>query len=155
MPDNEIPAQLKNAIGRLVTAAEEVIRSTDGAQLKDMKTQLSQLIAVCQDAVCIEEIENYVRYQIGRAAWPTALGEAVLSSISRTFAAATLTDPKQKLQAWQRYATYLKRALVYQLAVSRSADGPTRPTTHGGGHPAPVNPRRGGGPQPNRDRTGR
>lgn len=83
------------------------------------KTQLSQLIGVCGEAACPEEITNYLRYQVGRpqASWTDALVKALGASVATVTDA--LPDDGLRVQAWQRYATYLSRAFTYHDAIAK------------------------------------
>lgn len=86
------------------------------------KTQLSQLIGVCGEAACPEEIINYLRYQVGRpqASWTDALVEALRKPVAQVTDA--LPDDELRVQAWQRYTTYLSRAFTYQDAILKDRD---------------------------------
>ncbi len=81
------------------------------------KTQLSQLIGVCAEAACEEEIVNYLRYQVARdVGWRASLVEPLVEGARKV--TSTLVDDEQRVQAWQRYATYLSRAFTYHKAVN-------------------------------------
>lgn len=93
-------------------AADDYFR--DGRRREFNKTQLSQLVAVCQEALCAEEIENYLRYQAGRRVWPATLVKAVIDQARLAMKDIGAAD---KVTAWRHYATYFKRAFIYRLAV--------------------------------------
>lgn len=93
----------------LVREAEKVARKAP--RRADFKTQLSQLIAVCHEAECKEEIINYIHYQIGRGVgvW-REIGKDLIDA-----AAAGMKDIEEKyhVSAWRLFGTYFKRAYIY------------------------------------------
>ncbi|MEZ4436769.1 MAG: hypothetical protein R3F65_30585, partial [bacterium] len=108
---------------QLVRAAEEVMRRHFVADLAPRKgkgltkSQMSQLIGVCQEASCHEEVVNYLRYQAGRqdAPWTTDLVGAVSDAIEAVFTAHGMAPDEhaRRLSAWQRFATYLARSFTW------------------------------------------
>ncbi len=125
----------------LVKAAEDVIESifmAPGKKLALKKTQLNHLVAICGEAACVEEIENYLRYQAGRGAdktgWDLTLVKNVIGGITNI--SADLSD-QQKLNSWRLYAVYMTRAFTYQDARKQpnpnSASG--RASSHSHHHP--------------------
>jgi hypothetical protein len=100
-------------------AAEKVIeaRFKRGRLGKPNKTQFSNLVGLCNEASCAEEIANYLRYQAGRNEWERDFAHSVIDGIKQV-----LTDlgdePTLHVGAWKLYATYLTRAYVYQNAAA-------------------------------------
>ncbi|MCA9718273.1 MAG: hypothetical protein KC468_26610, partial [Myxococcales bacterium] len=117
---------------RLVVAAERVMNRAFGNgdpplnRGKLSKSQMSQLIGVCQEATCHEEIVNYLRYQAGRndPAWTLPMSEAVYSEIEGIFKKEEVgrDDHEARLDRWRRYATFLTRAFTYHDAVRRDSE---------------------------------
>lgn len=105
--------------GTLVEAAEAVADEAAENRSSDIKvslrTQLSQLISVCQSATCHQEIPNYLRYQAGRGIWRRSLVDKVIQALESALEGRSLSDDAKR-RAWLQYATYLKRAFVYRLA---------------------------------------
>lgn len=106
---------------KLVVAAEDVMRrafAQQGNGWKVEKAQLSQLIGVCGEALCAEEIENYLRYQASRerASWGFSLVDATVTAINGVIEKAE--DDRKRIDAWRYYAVYLSRAFTYQKAAS-------------------------------------
>ncbi|NUQ74501.1 MAG: hypothetical protein HUU21_13175 [Polyangiaceae bacterium] len=101
----------------LVLAAEGVIqkRFARGRLLKPRKTQFSNLVGLCNEAQCAEEIANYLRYQAGRGEWEREFTVEVIDGIKPMLE--TLPQDTH-VAAWRLYATYLTRAYVYQDAVA-------------------------------------
>jgi hypothetical protein len=99
----------------LVLAAERVVEEgfARGRMTKPKKTQLSNLIGLCNEAQCAEEIANYLRYQAGRGEWDRVFADAVIAGIEPILEKEKLADA-QRVAAWKLYATYLTRAYVYQ-----------------------------------------
>src|SRR5688572_17905558 len=73
---------------QLVVAAEKIMTDYFGKRLDGIskqgrptlgKSQLSQLIGVCSEAACPEEIVNYLKYQVGRpnSSWSDKLMKAL------------------------------------------------------------------------------
>lgn len=102
----------------LVLAAEKVVtdRFQRGRLEKPQKSQFSNLIGVCGEAGCAEEIANYLRYQAGRREWEKDFMNAVLKGIEPILAALP-DDDAARVGAWKLYATYLTRAYVYHSAA--------------------------------------
>lgn len=104
----------------LVLAAESVMneafsRLAQGDNSwKAEKSQLNQLIGVCGEALCAEEIENYLRYQASRErpSW----GLNLVNETITKFNAATSTESEiqDRIQAWRHFSVYLARAFTYQ-----------------------------------------
>lgn len=122
----------------LVQAAEAVMaRAFADRKLKGdlSKSQMSQLIGVCQEAACHEEVANYLRYQAGRrgAKWTQDLVDAVIKGIKGDKGAEALIGIEDifraqgvpddadaaRMDRWRRYATYLARAFTWHDAVER------------------------------------
>lgn len=103
----------------LVLAAEDVIdqRFQRGRLNKPNKTQFSNLVSLCNEASCAEEITNYLRYQAGREAWDREFALSVIDAIKPVMARLP-DDPGLHVGAWKLYATYLTRAYVYQKAAT-------------------------------------
>lgn len=95
----------------LVREAEDIAKKAP--KRGDFKTQLSQLIAVCQEAECQEEIINYIRYQIGRGvgSW-REVGPLLLLGAQSAMAG---IESKDLVTAWIHFGTYFKRAYFYYL----------------------------------------
>lgn len=104
---------------RLVQAAEAVIqqRFARGRLIKPNKTQFSNLVGLCNEASCGEEIANYLRYQAGRNEWEREFALAVIKGIE-PIVAELGDDTALHVAAWKLYATYLTRAYVYSNASS-------------------------------------
>lgn len=117
---------------RLVDAAERVMSRAFGKGDKPLdrgklsKSQMSQLIGVCQEATCHEEIVNYLRYQAGRndPAWTLPMSEEVYSELEGIFEKEKVgrDDHDARLDRWRRYATFLTRAFTYHDAVQRDSE---------------------------------
>ena len=113
----------------LVLAAEKVVldRFARGRLFKPGKSQFSNLIGICNEAQCAEEIANYLRYQAGRKEWDPDFALAVIKGIqpvqdaltheAAEGAAPSATehpdDSAVRVGAWKLYSTYLMRAYVY------------------------------------------
>jgi hypothetical protein len=101
----------------LVLEAERVVQEgfARGRMTKPKRTQLSNLIGLCNEAQCVEEIANYLRYQAGRGEWDRPFADAVIAGIEKI-----LKDvvESERIAAWKLYATYLTRAYVYQDAIA-------------------------------------
>lgn len=109
----------------LVQAAEAVM--TKAFADRDMrgrlsKSQMSQLIGVCQEAACHDEVANYLRYQAGRrdGSWTTAMASAVIDGMEALFEQQNVPDDADaaRMKRWRLYATYLARAFTWHAKVS-------------------------------------
>lgn len=102
----------------LVLAAEKVIdaRFQRGRLGKPNKTQFSNLVGLCNEAMCAEEIANYLRYQAGRKEWEPEFALSVIEGI-KPLLSGLEDDPALHVGAWKLYATYLTRAYVYRNAA--------------------------------------
>lgn len=124
MNRREVQAQVRPMRRDLVVAAEKVMQGAfQNGKAKLTKTQLSQLIGVCGEASCHEEIANYLRYQAGRSgqsSWDLGLVRQVIGGIEPMV---EKLDDTVAVEAWRRYATYLSRAFTYQDAVSKASGG--------------------------------
>jgi hypothetical protein len=110
----------------LVVAAEDVMQdafpSSGGAppaqDWKVEKSQLNQLIGVCGEAVCTEEIENYLRYQASRdrPSWGLKLVERTIEKANGAIGADR--DDRARVDAWRLYAVYLARAFTYRKKIA-------------------------------------
>lgn len=118
-PDERISRQ------RLVNGAETAIKE-GGISGDPITTQLSQLISVCQNAACAEEVENYIRYQIGRKKLERAFGDKVMEQAKKAIHAGGPLNPAAQVEAWARFATYLKREYVYRKAIEKDGAAPDR-----------------------------
>ncbi len=135
----------------LVMAAESVaermfaVNGSVGTGGKLTKSQLNHLIAVCGDAICVEEIENYIRYQAGRGAtgWTTALADQIIGGPGEALTG--IDEDRMRVEAWRLYAVFLTRAFTYRNAV-RSAEKHGRSGGHSGvGAPGQQRSGRAGG----------
>jgi hypothetical protein len=101
----------------LVIAAEAAIAA--GRNELPNKSQLSRLIAICGEATCTEEIDNYLRYQASRDGGPWKIGfvELVLSKIKPVLD--NLQPDPVRVAAWRLYAVFLTRALTYEQEIKR------------------------------------
>ncbi|XXX77660.1 hypothetical protein WMF30_02630 [Sorangium sp. So ce134] len=109
----------------LVLAAEGVIetRFKQSRLTKPKKTQFSNLIGLCNEAQCAEEIANYLRYQAGRNEWEAEFTRAVLAGVQPIL---DKLPEGARVAAWKLYATYMTRAYVYQDAVTAGGRGHER-----------------------------
>lgn len=125
MTRKEIQNQVRALRPALVPAAERVMRGTfekakEERKLALSKTQLSQLIGVCGEASCHEEVANYLRYQAGRgpskSGWTIELAKAAIAGIEPL-----LKDKPDEVavEAWRWYATYLSRTFTYEFEAAR------------------------------------
>ncbi len=109
-------------IRELVLAAERVIdqafkrRDIKG---KLSKSQLSQLVGVTQEAVCHEEVSNYLRYQCGRRSpsWTLQMVSNTIETFEKIVE--TYFGESDRMELWRRYATYMSRRFTYMDAVNR------------------------------------
>lgn len=103
----------------LVLAAESVIQKhfARGRLEKPKKTQFSNLVGLCNEAHCAEEIANYLRYQVGRKEWERNFTFDVIEGIKPTLDA---LPQELHVAAWRLYATFLTRAYVYHDTVAGS-----------------------------------
>ena len=117
--DRDAREVLRNERRALVLAAEDVIdkRFQHGRLDKPNKTQFSNLVGLCNEASCAEEIANYLRYQAGRKEWDREFALSVIDAI-KPIMARLPDDPGLHVSAWKLYATYLTRAYVYQSAAT-------------------------------------
>lgn len=115
----EAEATLRKA---LVIAAESVMEEwakLQGDRLWEVqKSQLNQLVGVCGEALCAEEIENYLRYQASRdrPSWGFKLAERTIDAIRPHIAG--LNDDRSRIEAWRYYAVFLARAFTYRTKIS-------------------------------------
>lgn len=125
MPEGEAEQRKK-----LVVAAEDVMREyashRDDKAWKVEKSQLNQLIGVCGEALCAEEIVNYLRYQASRErpSWGLALVQRTIDKLGQSLDGA-LGD-REKIEAWRHYAVFLARAFTYHHQVAQAAGGGRR-----------------------------
>lgn len=152
MTRTEISRQLRPHRRPLVLAAERALQralNMGGDTRPPSKTQFSRLVNLCGEATCAEELENYLRYQAGRAsrgsgsekdAWTLGFVDLVLAGIQEVFDDPTFPsgggDDEQRdlcrVEAWRLYATYLARAFTYQEA-KRGHERTDRPQRRGEG----------------------
>jgi len=137
-----IAEKLRPKRKELVLAAKEVMEASfAGGKAGVNKAQLSHLIAVCNEAACVEEIELYIRYQASRdkadgdgrrknkgGVWDDNVAENVIKH-AQTITSKLDTD-EIKVAAWRLYAVYLTREFTYQKAVHSGGDGAA--ANHGG-----------------------
>lgn len=130
---------------KLVVGAEEVMLETFGNHLiskknrdgreskvelddkwKVGKSQLNQLVSVCGEALCVEEIENYLRYQGSRerAPWGPELVEFTLKKLGERLER-SMSD-KEKVAAWRHFAVFLARSFTYQDKCSKQTQERSR-----------------------------
>lgn len=90
------------------------------------KSQLNQLIGVCGEALCVEEIENYLRYQGSRErpSWGLELVKCTLEKIDEILQ--EFSTDREKVEAWRYYAVFLARAFTYQKAAAGSGRNDAR-----------------------------
>lgn len=112
----------------LVRAAEATIEeATRKGTRMPKKAQLSRLIAVCGEASCVEEIDNYLRYQGSRdgGSWNLQSARLVIEGVQASLK--TLDDDKlpdalrdrARTAMWRTYAVFLSRAFTYSDKVAR------------------------------------
>jgi len=105
----------------LVVAAKATV---DRGGRSPKPSQLSRLIAVCGEATCTEEIENYLRYQGSRdnQPWDPRFVESVISGVQASLLSLdaeklTGTDrDRLRTAAWRTYAVFLARAYTFARA---------------------------------------
>lgn len=121
---NEQDARRRAETRALVQAAETVMKRAfaDGGMRGELsKSQMSQLIGVCQEAACHDEVANYLRYQAGRrdSKWTQAMVKGTIAEIEGIFAAQGIADDADadRMDRWGRYATFLARAFTWHKAV--------------------------------------
>lgn len=122
-----MPMQESERRKALVRAAEEVMdeafvmRATDEDRWKAEKSQFNQLIGVCGEALCAEEIENYLRYQASRErpSWGLKLALRTIEKFRASMDASA--DDRTRVEAWRYFAVYLARSFTYHKQVSRDA----------------------------------
>ncbi len=95
----------------LVVKAEEVSKELAATDLE--KTQLNHLIAVCGEATCAEEINNYLRYQEARKIWPPGSAEKVIQQVAPVLDKLRAQGDAHRVAAWRLYAVFLARAFTY------------------------------------------
>lgn len=110
----------------LVVAAEAVMERKfasgsggKGDPWKGDKSQLSHLIGVTGEALCVEEIVNYLRYQSSRErpSLGPALVEAMIAGASGVLV--ELPSDRDKVAKWRHYAVFLARAFTYRNAIQK------------------------------------
>lgn len=110
--------QLRPHRKSLVLQAERTIREATGKTPE--KSQFNQLISICGEATCAEEIDNYLRYQAsrqGKAPWTKEFADATIRGIASVLQDIARTPHEAldllKVAAWRLYAVYLMRTLTY------------------------------------------
>ncbi len=109
---------------KLVVGAEKVMdKKFENYFIKNWKvekTQLNQLVNICGEALCVEEIENYLRYQGSResAPWGLELVKCALAKIGEILNP-SMSD-KEKVAAWRYFAVYLTRAFTYKNKCNKA-----------------------------------
>jgi hypothetical protein len=81
------------------------------------KNQVSTLVSVTREATCAEEIENWLRYQVGREKWPDPLVKEMVEEVQKLYPKNS-TD-EVATQAWRDFSIYFVRAYTY----ARKVDG--------------------------------
>ena len=132
----------------LVIAAEKVIQAAfknEKEKIQLQKTQLNHLVGICSEATCVEEIENYIRYQAGRGTdktgWSLALEEQVIKEIKATLDQVANLSDAERLTAWRFYAVYMTRAFTYEKAIRDPKKNNRIPASSHEPNPARLNPR--------------
>jgi hypothetical protein len=103
----------------LVIAAEKAAKEIDCSSKGSIKpTQLNRLISVCAEAICAEEITNYLRYQASRK----VLGRAgdvdhILQGIEPILG--EIKVDSLRVEAFRLYAVFLTRSFRYQHEIAR------------------------------------
>jgi hypothetical protein len=124
--DNQTTADLAQRLRphrkALVEGAEAVMKrlSRLAGRGRAGKSQLHRLAAVCNQAECVEEIENYLRYQASRDGerfWDTASVTDVVDEARKRLTG--LPDDAAKVAAWRLYAVYLMRAFTYHAECNK------------------------------------
>lgn len=121
--------ELRSHRGKLVQAAEGVVRGLFDGKVDLKKSQLNHLVSVCGDAASIEEIKNYLRYQAGRdgTGWTIQFCQkvidgpvAILAELAKAQGEGDSRAQELALvEAWRLYAVYLTRAFTYEDKRSR------------------------------------
>src|SRR5262245_22915127 len=118
----------------LVRAAEQVaVHMFSGRKQQLKKSQLNHLISVCSEAECVDEIENYIRYQAARrtTGWSIELAKRVIDGPGPIIKD---LDEASRREAWRLYAIFLTRAFTYHQEVARASSPTSRPAGRGGSH---------------------
>ena len=116
-------AKLRRYRRALVLSAEKIVgEATARGDRLPAKAQFSHLVALCGEASCGEEIENFLRYQAGRRTeggdrWTPVFAKAVIAGL-RDQTRDLHGEDASMVEAWRLYALYLKRAFTYQDATS-------------------------------------
>lgn len=116
----------------LVEAAERVMaewaRNANDKRWDVQKSQMNQLIGVCGEALCAEEIANYLRYQSSRErpSWGSAVVAGVLEALKPVLDAVPRERDRERVTLWRYYAVYLARAYTYQNASKPRTGGDHR-----------------------------
>ena len=76
------------------------------------RSQLQNLKNVAHSTTCIEEIKNYIRYQIGRKEWEKGFGEEIIKLID-TISAELGSDKEKTIRAVRLFIGYLIREERY------------------------------------------
>jgi hypothetical protein len=135
-----ISAELRT---ELVRAAETVLDKQGGLPRNPENAQLARLVQVASEAVCAEEVENYLRYQGARGRWKRTLAEEVIAAVSPLLQ--SLGSDAERVLGWRLYATYLRRGYVYRREVNRDMERARRKDGPG---PRGAAPRQGQGAAP-------
>ncbi len=85
------------------------------------KSQFSNLISVCQQASCPEEVELYIRYQTGRKLWEKDFHTNIVKSIKNAVKGDIYQD--SGVAAWRLYSVFLSREYTYQHACLKQNEG--------------------------------
>lgn len=105
----------KEMRGRLVEGAEAIIADAlDKGWLgkETGKSQFSNLSGVCQEATCRQEVELWVRYQVGRDIWEDDFYKALTKSI--VDAVKEENYRTRGVEAWRLFSVYLAREFTYR-----------------------------------------
>ena len=105
----------KNMRGALVERAEATVSDAlDKEWLGKAtgKSQFSNLSGVCQEATCRQEIELWLRYQVGRAIWHDEFYKAAVKAVKES-----VGDENYRshcVEAWRLFSVFLAREYTYR-----------------------------------------
>ncbi|MEM7677205.1 MAG: hypothetical protein AAF449_14480 [Myxococcota bacterium] len=109
----------KKVIASLVEQAQDVVESALTNKLLGKTTgnsQFANLAGICQSASCPEEIESWLRYQVGRSLWKNDFYRQSTEALKN--AVGDQADSDTKLAAWRLFAVYMAREYRYQNALA-------------------------------------
>lgn len=118
---------------QVVKKAEEVVENTPGITGVMEPTQIRNVIAVAEDTRSVAVVDNFIKYQIGRAkektGWRfgeetgTGFGEAVrkdlvqLQNLAKQKATGEVEEKDLEIRLVRRYLGYLARYFKYASAL--------------------------------------